>query len=64
MHTPILLQNIQHLNIKVNNHELQFPINQILKDNIEKKFNYTKKIKKIAIKIIRIKIVTKNKFYI
>jgi hypothetical protein len=45
------------------NHEVQFSINQILKDEIEKQtFNYTKRFKKIATKIIRIKIEKQNIF--
>jgi len=45
------------------NHEVQFLINQILKDKIKKKLS--KRIKKyISIKRIKIKIQIPNKFYI
>jgi hypothetical protein len=51
----------KHLIFK--NHKAQFLVNQMLKDEIEKKINYTKvsKQKKIAIKRMRIKIEKKTK---
>jgi hypothetical protein len=47
------------------NHKVQFLINQILKDEIEKKkFNYTKEFRKTTIKRMKINIKKRNKFYI
>jgi carbonic anhydrase len=43
------------------NGKAQFPINQMLKDKIMKKINYTKESKKIVIKGIKVKIKIKNK---
>jgi hypothetical protein len=43
---------------------MKFNSQLIIKDEIEKKINYTKKIKKITIKRMRIKIKIQNKFYI
>jgi hypothetical protein len=55
--------NLKHPILK--NYKVQFLINQILKDEIEKKkFNYTKGFRKTTIKIIKINIKMQNKFYI
>jgi len=43
---------------------MKFNSQLIIKDEIKKKINYTKKIKKITIKRMRIKIKIQNKFYI
>jgi carbonic anhydrase len=43
------------------NGKAQSPINQMLKDKIMKKINYTKESKKIVIKGINVKIKIKNK---